>query len=59
MESEETVAQLRHRVTSPGATTEAGIHILEEGKIRELFIHALQGAKKRSEELADIFGKEV
>jgi pyrroline-5-carboxylate reductase len=39
-------------VTSPGGTTAAGLKVLNEGKIRETFISAVEAATKRSKELA-------
>lgn len=56
LESPESTATLRQRVTSPGGTTERAIGILEEGGIRRLFGEALKGAKQRSEELSDLMG---
>ncbi len=52
LESEETVIQLRQRVTSPQGTTERALAVLEEGGFRPLILNALQAAKERSEELA-------
>lgn len=45
-------AELRRRVTSPKGTTERAINILEDGGLRQLFAHALDGARIRAEELA-------
>jgi len=59
LESNESAAELRRRVTSPGGTTEAALRVLEKANITELFFNALKTAKERSEELADTFGKEV
>ena len=56
MESSDSPATLRQRVTSPGGTTERALSILEEGKLRELFSQALKGAQTRSRELSDILG---
>ncbi|OGT90808.1 MAG: pyrroline-5-carboxylate reductase [Gammaproteobacteria bacterium RIFOXYA12_FULL_61_12] len=56
LESPESTAILRQKVTSPGGTTERAIGILEQGGIRKLFAEALKGAKIRSEELSDIMG---
>ncbi|MFT7403488.1 MAG: pyrroline-5-carboxylate reductase [Zhongshania sp.] len=44
--------ELRRRVTSPKGTTERAITILEDGGLRQLFAHALDGARVRAEELA-------
>jgi pyrroline-5-carboxylate reductase len=56
LESSDSPAVLRKKVTSPGGTTERALGILEEGEIRTLFNKALQGAKERSIELSDILG---
>jgi len=57
MESEEGVGELRHRVTSPGGTTEQGIKALQAGALEETFDQALQAACRRSKELAKILGE--
>jgi pyrroline-5-carboxylate reductase len=57
MESNVSANELRQRVTSPGGTTEAALRILEEEHLFEIFQKALQTAKNRSEELAELFGK--
>jgi len=51
--------ELCRRVTSKGGTTEAALRVLENGQLRDLFLDALKAAKARSEELAELFGKEV
>jgi pyrroline-5-carboxylate reductase len=58
LESDETAAVLRHRVTSPGGTTERAIHELEDGGLRGLFENALIAAALRSRELADQLGED-
>jgi pyrroline-5-carboxylate reductase len=58
IESEEDVAGLRRRVTSPGGTTEAALAALESGGFRDLVSDALAQAARRSKELAELFGKE-
>ena len=58
LESSEDVSTLRHRVTSPGGTTEQAIQVLEDGGLRELFHQALSAARKRSQELANQLGGE-
>ncbi len=55
-QSEEDVAELRKKVTSPGGTTERALRELENGGIRDLVQKALMAAKSRSEELARDFG---
>lgn len=52
LDSDVDAAELRRRVTSPNGTTERAVNMLEDGGIRELFLSALDGAKQRSEELA-------
>jgi pyrroline-5-carboxylate reductase len=52
LESSESSAELRRRVTSPGGTTERAIAVLEEGDLRGLFERALGAARDRAQELA-------
>lgn len=56
MESSDTPATLRERVTSPGGTTEAALQKFEEGGLRELFDQALAQARNRSIELSKLLG---
>jgi pyrroline-5-carboxylate reductase len=56
MESSDSPATLRQKVTSPGGTTERALKILEEGQLRTLFADAIKGAQSRSRELSDILG---
>ncbi len=56
IESRDSPAQLREKVTSPGGTTECALKTFEEGKLRELFATALTNARDRSYELSDILG---
>jgi len=51
LESGEHPGQLKDRVASPGGTTIAGIHKLEEGCLRATLIAAVEAATKRSQEL--------
>lgn len=44
--------ELRHRVTSPGGTTEAAMIVFEAGKFRQLVFKAVEAARDRSRELA-------
>ena len=44
-------ARLKDRVASPGGTTIAGIHKLEEGRLRATLMDAVEAATKRSQEL--------
>ncbi len=56
MESSDSPATLRERVTSPGGTTEAAVKRFEEGGLRDLFVQALTDARDRSIELSDLLG---
>ncbi len=56
MESSDSPAVLRQKVTSPGGTTERALGLLEDGGIRALFKQALKGAETRSEELSNMLG---
>lgn len=51
LESKETPAELRAKVTSKGGTTEAALNALHDGGLSELFSKALNAAAKRSQEL--------
>jgi pyrroline-5-carboxylate reductase len=42
---------LKDRVASPGGSTMAGIHKLEEGRLRATLMAAVEAATKRSVEL--------
>jgi pyrroline-5-carboxylate reductase len=52
VESGETPEALRRKVTSPGGTTEAAIKVMTDRKLDEIFVEAVQAAKKRSRELS-------
>jgi pyrroline-5-carboxylate reductase len=52
IQSKDTIAELRRKVTSPGGTTERAINTFEAGEIRKLVNSALVDAKKRSIELS-------
>lgn len=54
IESDTPLTELRYQVTSKGGTTEKAIYVLEENHIRDIFKKALQAAKQRSEELAEM-----
>jgi pyrroline-5-carboxylate reductase len=43
--------QLRHEVTSPGGTTEAGIRILEQHQVQEAFVQCIIEATNQSKKL--------
>jgi pyrroline-5-carboxylate reductase len=57
MESRDSPATLRHRVTSPGGTTERAVEVLETGGLRDLFRQALNAARDRSVELSSLLGE--
>ncbi len=57
MESSDSPAILRQRVTSPGGTTESALKTLNEGELLPLFKQALTAARDRSIELSEILGK--
>lgn len=49
----ESPAKLKEMVTTPGGTTIAGLHQLEEGKLRATIMNAVLEATKRSKELSN------
>lgn len=51
-ETGEVPADLRHKVTSPGGTTEAALKSLAENKFNEIITKAVQAATARSKELS-------
>jgi pyrroline-5-carboxylate reductase len=51
--SEKSAFRLRAEVTSPGGTTAAAMHVLEEGGFRALLEKAVQSAARRSQELGE------
>jgi pyrroline-5-carboxylate reductase len=51
-ETGEHPAKLREQVTSPGGTTIAGLHVLENGRFRGTIMDAVDAASQRSRELA-------
>ena len=51
-ESGEDPAELRHRVTSPGGTTQAAIETFEAGGLRGLVATAIRNATERGEQLS-------
>lgn len=53
-QSNEHPAVLRDRVSSPGGTTIAALHTLENGRMHGLLMDAVDAAVKRSKELAGI-----
>jgi len=51
MQSDESPAQLRERVTSKGGTTHAAITSLQASQVKTAFVKALHAARTRAEEL--------
>jgi len=49
--------ELRHRVTSPGGTTEAALRCMEKHDVRQVMMEAVTAAVKRAEELGGQSGK--
>lgn len=58
LESTETAAVLRERVTSPGGTTERALGVMKEQGLSDILQAAVLAAKKRSIELSDELGGE-
>lgn len=54
LESKEHPGQLKDRVTSPGGTSIAGIHTLEQGGLRTTIMDAVEAATRRSRELGEM-----
>ena len=52
LESQESPAELRRKVTSKGGTTAAAIEVLQNKQLDAIFLEAMQAAAKRSETLA-------
>ncbi len=57
LESNEHPGQLKDRVTSPGGTSIAGIHTLEQGGLRTTIMDAVEAATNRSRELGEVMIK--
>jgi len=57
-ESGKSAFRLRGEVTSPGGTTAAAMHVLEDGGFRALMEDAIRAAAARSRELGAAAGKE-
>jgi pyrroline-5-carboxylate reductase len=58
LESPQSPALLRNRVTSPGGTTECALKVLQEGQLETLFVNALEAACQRARELGDLLGEQ-
>ena len=57
MESQDTLATVREKVTSPGGTTERGLAAMETEKIDEVIEKTLTAASLRAAELANEYGE--
>ena len=57
MESEEELAELRRRVTSPGGTTEEALRVMEDADIKGIIDKAFKAASRRASELGRILGE--
>ena len=57
MESEEELAELRRRVTSPGGTTEEALRVMEDADIKGIIDKAFKAASQRASELGKILGE--
>ncbi|PIE83096.1 MAG: pyrroline-5-carboxylate reductase [Candidatus Contendobacter odensis] len=57
LESMESPASLRVRVTSPGGTTERALETLQNGGLDALITKAVEHARQRSHELGDLLGE--
>lgn len=55
LESDEPLAELRRRVTSPGGTTEKALQVMEKANISRIIDSAFEAASRRADEL----GKEL
>ena len=54
-ETGEAAASLRKKVTSRGGTTEAALRVLENHRVKERLMQAIQAAAQRSKELSEAF----
>jgi pyrroline-5-carboxylate reductase len=59
MESDESPAELRRRVTSPGGTTERALAVLTEGGLESLMARAVAAARARAQELSQLLGADA
>ncbi len=58
IESSDSPETLRHKVTSPGGTTERALETLRDGELPQLLARALRAARDRSRELSALLGEE-
>ncbi len=54
IETGEHPGKLKDLVTSPGGTSIAGLHALEEGRLRSTLIHAVEAATQRAKVLGEM-----
>jgi len=59
LESNESIGELRRRVTSPGGTTERAIGVLEAGDVDGAIVHAVLAACERSREISRMLEEET
>jgi len=57
-QSDSEPAMLRAQVTSKGGTTERGIAVLEEARVRDALLAAVRAAADRAREMGELFGGE-
>ncbi|MEH6942505.1 pyrroline-5-carboxylate reductase [Bacillus sp. JJ722] len=57
--STKTPQTLRKEVTSPGGTTEAGIHVLQSHQVQEAFINCIVEATAQSKRLGEKLSQEI
>ncbi|KAJ1981780.1 hypothetical protein H4R33_005173 [Dimargaris cristalligena] len=58
LNSSDSAAELRRKVTSPKGTTEAAINTMIAGGLKEAVVGGVMAADRRSKELADILGQQ-
>ncbi|MBK1726657.1 pyrroline-5-carboxylate reductase [Halorhodospira neutriphila] len=58
LESEDTPARLRERVTSPGGTTERALGVLDDADLRGAIQRAAEAAAHRAHELGNLLGEQ-
>lgn len=57
IESQESLPELRRRVTSPGGTTESALSVMEQAKVADILKRAFDAAAERAVELGQILGE--
>ncbi|MEI2404122.1 pyrroline-5-carboxylate reductase [Niallia taxi] len=57
--SQKSPKQLRKEVTSPGGTTEVGIHILEESRVQQALIECIKATAIQSKKIGSTFSLEI